>query len=228
MIVFVDFEHASGRETKHGQRMLAARTTITYRLEDLSGVPCHLIRYDRVDDALLDSLNVQAIFISGNSAPPEAYTPEELEPIETILRETERPVFGFCGGFQLLAQATGMALVPLSGSADGDRVVTLDDGRLFEYGYHPVDIRPEFADHPLLAGLGSQPVFRHAHGLQVQQLPAGFETLAATPITPIQLAAHVDRKVVGAQFHPEYWTDEHPAGRTLIANFLRWAELPVT
>jgi gamma-glutamyl-gamma-aminobutyrate hydrolase PuuD len=31
--------------------------------------------------------------------------------------------------------------------------------------------------------------------------------------------------MVGTQFHPEYWTDEHPAGRTLIANFLTWAGL---
>jgi gamma-glutamyl-gamma-aminobutyrate hydrolase PuuD len=31
--------------------------------------------------------------------------------------------------------------------------------------------------------------------------------------------------IVGTQFHPEYWTDEHPAGKILIENFCRWAGL---
>lgn len=225
MLVFVDFEHADGRTTKHGQRMLAARTTITYRLEDLSGMHCHLVRYDRLDQTLLEALDAQAIFISGNSAAPEQYAQSDLEPIEAILRDTELPVFGFCGGFQLLAKATGAELVPVSGEANGESVVTLDDGRLFEFGYHP-DLAPAAADHPLLADLGPHPVFRHAHGLNVPSLGDEFETLATTPVTPIQLAVHTDRKVVGTQFHPEYWTDEHPAGRTLIANFLRWSGLP--
>ena len=47
--------------------------------------------------------------------------------------------------------------------------------------------------------------------------------MASTRATPVQLAVHEERRIVGAQFHPEYWNDEHPDGRTLIANFLRWA-----
>ena len=31
--------------------------------------------------------------------------------------------------------------------------------------------------------------------------------------------------MIGTQFHPEYWTDEHPAGKTLITNFMQWADL---
>ena len=64
---------------------------------------------------------------------------------------------------------------------------------------------------------------RHAHGFHVPELPDGFVNLASTPSTPIQLAVHEGRRIVGTQFHPEYWTDEHPAGRALIGNFLRWS-----
>ncbi|MEL7207591.1 MAG: hypothetical protein AAGK32_05070, partial [Actinomycetota bacterium] len=60
-------------------------------------------------------------------------------------------------------------------------------------------------------------------GLHVPVPPAGFTVVASTPTTPVQLAIDDDRRMVGAQFHPEYWTEEHPAGRTLITNFLRWA-----
>lgn len=225
MLVFVDFEHASGYARDGGERMLAARTRLTYRLEDLSGLHCHLVRYDRIDDALLDTLGATAIFISGNSVSPDAYADDEIEPVSTIIRDTTLPVFGFCGGFQLIARALGadvVALAPADGLVDDPMVVTTDGGRLIEYGYHPVDLDPVRSGHPLLAGLG-EPVFRHAHGFHVPRLPHGFVNLASTAATPNQLAVHDDRLIVGTQFHPEYWTDGHPAGRSLICNFLGWA-----
>ncbi|MDH3296626.1 MAG: hypothetical protein OER95_20080 [Acidimicrobiia bacterium] len=37
-----------------------------------------------------------------------------------------------------------------------------------------------------------------------------------------RILAADDRRLVGTQFHPEYWTDDHPDGRTVIANFLDW------
>lgn len=226
MLVFVDYERADGFEQQHGERMLAGRTRITYRLEDLAGTHCHLVRYDRIDQALLDTIGATAIFISGNSFAPDDYPPDSVEPIHTIIRETELPVFGFCGGFQLIAQALDSAVVALPGPdahADDPTVVTTEDGRAFEYGYHPVALADDHADHPLVAGLSKPPVFRHAHGLHVPELPAGFTNLASTAATPIQMAVHDERRIVGTQFHPEYWTDEHPDGRTLIADFLSWS-----
>jgi GMP synthase-like glutamine amidotransferase len=226
MIVFVDYEHIDGHDRSYGQKMLAARTWITYRLEDLAGTHCHLVRYDRIDQAFLDAIGATAIFISGNSVAPDDYTPDALAGIHEILRETELPVFGFCGGFQLIAQALGAEVVALpdSDEASGDpTVITTEDGRPFEYGYHPVELAADHADHPLLAGLGPHPVVRHAHGLHVPQLPDGFTNLASTAATPVQMAIHEGRRIVGTQFHPEYWTEEHPAGRTVIANFLAWS-----
>lgn len=189
MLVFIDFEHAEGHAKKHSKSLLAARTTITYRLEDLSGLHCHLVRYDRIDQALLDTVGASAIFISGNSTAPDRYRPDALATVHSLLRETTLPVFGFCGGFQLLAQAFGIELAPLDSLPDGtedETVTTTEDGRPFEFGYHPIDLSPGAAEHPLMTGLGEHPVFRHAHGLRVPTLPAGFETLAATAVTPIQ------------------------------------------
>jgi GMP synthase-like glutamine amidotransferase len=226
MIVFIDYERADGYEREYGRTMLAGRTRITYRLEDLAGTHCHLVRYDRVDQALLDKIGATAIFISGNSFAPDDYDPQALEPIHTILRETELPVFGFCGGFQLIAQALGAAVVALPPPDEhhaDPSLVTTKDGRPFEYGYYPIELSVEGSDHPLLSGLGDQPTFRHAHGLHVPVLPDGFTNLASTTATPIQMAVHNERQIVGTQFHPEYWTDEHADGRTVIANFLSWS-----
>lgn len=228
MLVFVDYEHTDGWSRDYAERVQAARTWITYRLEDLSGMPCHLVRYDRISQPLLDKLGAQAIFISGNSIDPAAYAPADLEPIHSILRETTLPVFGFCGGFQLVAQALGAEVIPLDphpSQAQDETLITMDSGALFEFGYHPIDLTSASEGHPLLAGISDQAVFRHAHGLHVPSAPDGFEQLASTAVTPIQMAAHTERKIVGTQFHPEYWTPEHSAGQQLIANFFTWAGL---
>lgn len=210
MIVFVDIEHASGRSAEHGEKLLAARTWITYRLEDLSGLPCMLVRYDRISDELLDRLDVRAIFLSGNSADPDTYEAASLEPLSSILRDARRPVFGFCGGMQFLAGALGSPVVPLP---------RVGDEPAFELGYFPVEITE---GHPVLDGVGDTPIVRHAHRLHVPEPPTGFRILGRTGRTPSQIIVDDDRRAFATQFHPEYWTDEHPAGRRMIANFLRW------
>ncbi len=223
MIVFVDYEHADQRTAPWGERLLAARTRITYRLEDLSGRHCMLVRYDRITPALLGRLGAEALFISGNSVDPDRYDAASLGPLAAIVAEARLPTFGFCGGFQFLAQALGAQVVPLRvdpGSAAGAGLHDSADGVAREVGYGPVDL---VADHPLLAGLDPAPVVRHAHSLEVPEPPAGFATLASTPITPVQMVVDDQRRIVGTQFHPEYYTDEHPAGRRMIENFLRWA-----
>ncbi len=225
MLLFIDYEHADRYGTKFGSRIQAARTWITYRLEDLSGRHCMLVRYDRVTPELVAKLGARALFISGNSADPSQYEPALIQPLHSLVRESGLPVFGFCGGFQLLAEALGSDVVPLDVGVDPvetDTLVKFDGDRFGEVGYHEIEL---LGSHPLVEGLGPAPVFRHAHGLHVPDPPGGFEVLARTEITPVQLAVDDDRRLVGTQFHPEYWTDEHPAGQTLIENFLRWADL---
>ena len=229
MIVFVDYEHAEGRSSAFGEKLMAARTWITYRLEDLSGRPCHLVRYDRIDADLLDRLGAEALFISGNGTDPSRYDQTALEPLQSIIRAAELPTFGFCGGFQCVAQSLGVSLQPISvdqnSPADLLRPFGLDaDGKekQGEAGYHPVVLE---AEHELLRGVGEAPVFRHAHYLEVPTLPEGFQRLASTAVTPIQMAVDDERRIAGTQFHPEYYTDEHPAGRVMIENFLRWSGL---
>ena len=89
-----------------------------------------------------------------------------------------------------------------------------------ELGYEPVEL---IGEHPLLDGLDRHPVFRHAHTSELKNAPAGFVNLARTDITELQYLAHETLPLAGTQFHPEWWTDEHPAGRRLIANFCTWA-----
>lgn len=182
-----------------------------------------LVRYDRITPELLEQIDPSVIFISGNGSAPERYTEPELEPLRRLVTERSRPTFGFCGGFQVISSILGVPLVPL-----GDLVADADAGNsspfsrasVTEIGYAPVEL---VADHPLLDGLGDAPAFRHAHMFQVSALPEGFDLLASTELTRLQMVVDDEHRVVGTQFHPESWTDEFPAGRRLIANFLDWA-----
>ena len=87
MILYVDIEHAKGYARERGDVLRAARTRITYMLEDVVGDDVHLIRYDRVDAAAVQRLAARAIFISGNSGDPADYG-DELTPYWAAARSS--------------------------------------------------------------------------------------------------------------------------------------------
>jgi len=221
VIVLVDNEHVDAYETRIGQTIAAARLRIKYRLEDLAADECLVIRYDRVDPDRLRRLGARAVFISGNSADADQYDPDDQEGLRAVVRTAAVPMFGFCGGHQVIAETMGAPLVRI-----GPDPSTVEEewapGWAREFGYGPVTV---VADHHLLSGLGDRPVFRHAHAWHVTAIPDGFANLASTEKSELQMLVDDDRRIVGTQFHPEYWTDEHPDGRRLIANFLRWSGL---
>ena len=225
MIVFVDNEHEKGYLKPWGEKLMAARLRIKYRLEDISGQPCLVVRYHHVTPDLLKKLDIQAILVSGNGTAITEYDPANLVGLRTVFQEKQWPTFGFCGGFQLMAQTYGAELAPIGPlpadiTHDPNDEVILSPGMIQEFGYMPVHVQGQ---HPLLHKLGQAPVFRQAHSWEIKSLPSGFVNYAHTDVTPLQLIVHQELPLVGTQFHPEYYTDEHPAGRQLIENFFTWA-----
>jgi len=224
MIVFIDNEHASTYPTALGEKLLAARVRIKYRLEDITGEPCLIVRYNKVTPTLLDELKVRAVFVSGNAANADQYAAEEQAGLRRVFLEKRWPTFGFCGGFQVMAETYGAPLERIGPLApdEPDPMPEFAPGMKKEFGYHPT---PLIAAHPLLEGLGAAPVMRHAHAWEIKRTPDDFDVYAATAMTPIQMIIHRHLPIVGTQFHPEYYTDEHSAGRTLIENFCRMVGL---
>jgi GMP synthase-like glutamine amidotransferase len=226
MIVFVDNEHPTGYDQPWGETLMANRVRIKYLLEDMSGDECLIVRWDRIDPELMRSLDARAVFISGNSAQPDEYEPDLQAGLRSVISSRRWPTFGFCGGHQVMGQVFGVPVEPIGDLEEGDErfgeASEFAPGAKAEFGYLPVDVT---GDHPLLEGLGSSPVFRHAHTWELKAVPDGFTNHASTAVSPVQLMIHDDLPIVGTQFHPEYGTDEHPAGTALIANFMRWAGL---
>lgn len=225
MILFVDNEHKLGYDKPWGEKLQAARTRIKYRLEDITGDICLMVRYPHATPELIKKYEIRAIFISGNSTKHTLYDEADRIGLRTILRDRQLPIFGFCGGFQLMGETYGVPLEligPLDPGEEDPFPEGSNPGMKKEFGYEPVRIVKQ---HLLLAGLDEAPIVRHAHSWELKAIPEGFDVLAETDTTPIQMMVHRELPLAGTQFHPEYYTDEHPAGRIMIENFCKIAGL---
>lgn len=224
MIVFVDLEHERLQQDdpERGQRTYANRLRVKYRLEDIAGESCLLMRYHHVTPERLDALPIKAVIVSGNSTEFEHYSGASLAGLRAVLRAAAYPTLAFCGGCQLLAQSYGAAIGPIGplppGAVDLAADPKLAPGMIQERGFMPVTV---VQAHPLFAGLGPAPVFLESHYWEVKAPPPGFALYASTTACKVQMIAHESRPLIAVQFHPEYYDEEHGDGQKLLENFFR-------
>jgi GMP synthase-like glutamine amidotransferase len=158
----------------------------------------------------LDPLPAAAAYVlSGSGAPWRLHDSSDLERVGEALRSCRRPVLGLCAGMQLQAMAAGGTVAPMKrrGAAPerGFLEVHLDDrGDLFR-------------------DLPERIVVRQDHEDEVTLLPPGFAVLASSPACAIQAVADRERDWWGTQFHPEWYSREHPLGRRVLEAFFRLA-----
>lgn len=224
MIVLVDLEHErlQQEDPERGQRSYAGRLRVKYRLEDIAGEPCLIMRYRHVTPARLRELGVKAVAVSGNSTEFEHYSEASLAGLRAVLREAAYPTIAFCGGCQILAQSYGAEIGPIgplpAGVVDPAADNALAPGMIQERGFMPVNV---VQAHPLFTGLGEAPVFWESHYWEVKAPPPGFSVYAATEKCQIQMIAHESRPLIAVQFHPEFYDETHTDGETLLTNFFQ-------
>lgn len=217
MIAYIDIEHISMQANKERwSARLARLLNVKYKLEEVSGEPCLIIRYEKVTPKFLDELGIKAICVSGSSTELPNYSPEEMAGMRQIFETVTRPTIGFCGGHQMMSEMFGVDVKPINEEETGTMVGGGWRNRTHELGMTPVHVTQ---DHPLFAGLGHEMKMFQAHYWEVKSLPAGFKAYASSDITPIQFMAHESKPLFGTQFHPEEWDDEHTDGRVLLENF---------
>jgi GMP synthase-like glutamine amidotransferase len=225
MICYVDLEHPTLGLSLLSERPEAAPrkaelVTWTMRFERLSGVPCLLQHFTQVSPRRLAEIGARAVILSGHSTLIDDYDPASLAPLMEVIRDAELPLLGLCGGHQLMGLAFGARPEPMGPLAPGeaDPHPGLAPGMRKEWGAYPVRI---LADDPLFAGLGDSAVVEQRHFWELKALPKGFVRLAASETCAIQAMRHPARPLYGVQFHPERYSDAHPDGRTIVANFFR-------
>lgn len=219
MIVFVDIEHARVREDEAKWNVHLARVLdIKYKLEEISGDHCLVVRYENVSPELLRQVAARAVLISGNITEFQHYEESKLAGLRAIMREGARPTIGFCGGAQMLAETFGSRAAAIDESESGDMMDDAWKERTHESGYMQVR---QSAPHPLFEGLSVEMTFLEAHYWEIKGTPDGFEVFAESDITPIQFMAHRDLPIFGTQFHPEAFDEDHQDGRLFLENFFK-------
>ena len=193
--------------TEHPPAITAAREEhyeqLRQRLERLAGVAVSSRRYD---DAA-DMEDAAAVVLSGSFEPWSVHSPRALTSLAECLTRYEGPVLGICAGMQLQ--------VMFAGGMVGPRAQP-------EVGFGPVELVQE---DPLLDGLDPVPVVYKHHAEDVKAVPEEFVVLARSPRCAVEAIAAPRYRWWGTQFHPECFSDEHPEGARLLANFFALAGL---
>ncbi|MCP4422251.1 MAG: hypothetical protein GY805_37055 [Chloroflexi bacterium] len=210
MIIYIDLEHERYQSDPiKGQESLALQLKNKYRVEAIANEPCLVVRYEKVTPALIHELKASAVLVSGCVTDFEHYEEADLAGLRAIYKEASWPIFGFCGGHQLMAQAYGAEIAPIG--TDGSAPI-------WEKGFMPVQ---QVAPHPLFANLPEQLVVFQEHYWEAKSVPTGFERLAKSEICGIQAMAHAHLPLFGVQFHPEEYDHQHDNGRQLLINFFQ-------
>ncbi|MGI5502365.1 type 1 glutamine amidotransferase [Lentzea sp. CA-135723] len=128
----------------------------------------------------------QAIVLSGTKV--RAYDTEYYKPLIDLVTTASVPVFGICGGMQIIAVAAGGEL------ADGPQRVG---------GYEVQVDKTE----PLFTHVKPTVTVFHRHTLYLQAAPAGFRSIGHSEHAPVEFLRSDDGRVLGAQAHLEFRAD---------------------
>jgi len=168
--------------------------------------------YRSVSRKRVEELQPSHIILSGQSHPWHLYSPDSLEGIFDVIRNSDTPILGVCGGHQQIALAFGATVDLMERLHPGEGY----EGAKRERGFLPI----ETVGNGILEGLPSEITVWHSHCDEVKELPDGFKRTAWNDTCAIQAMQHQERRLFGVQFHPELFDSEHPHGRQVVENFL--------
>ncbi|MGX2995720.1 type 1 glutamine amidotransferase [Streptomyces sp. JNUCC 64] len=138
----------------------------------------------------------QAVVLSGTKV--RAYDRDHYKPLIDLVNESKVPVFGICGGMQILAVSAGGEL------AEGPQRV----------GGHQAHVDQ---DEPLFAHVGPTVTVFHRHTLYLQKAPEGFRSIGRSEHAPVEFLRSDDGRILGSQAHLEFRKD----GLEILRGFAR-------
>lgn len=151
------------------------------------------------DIGKFDFTNIDAIFLSGGNNFSVDGNERRLQSEIDLIKNIDRPIFGICFGFELIARIFGANLLELRKKEKG-----------------VIDIKIEKSD-PIFEGISNYKVYE-AHRWVVKDLPDDLVVLARSK-DGIEAFKHKSRQVYAVQFHPEVFVD-NTSWNKLINNFL--------
>lgn len=165
-----------------------------------------------------DTAGYDAIIISGQHPDDDSHTAESVAKNYGWIKDVNVPLFGFCGGHQIIAVSYGAE--------------TIKEEEAEPKGYFAAYAEQEYIDDPIFSGIhfGRCNTFivynKHKDAVTV---PEDFVVLASTDRCNNSLMKHRDKPIYGAQFHPEdpdYYRRSHGINQnshqdsdTIMVNF---------
>ncbi|GAA2659653.1 MULTISPECIES: type 1 glutamine amidotransferase [Actinosynnema] len=160
------------------------------------GAQTDLARADEVPDAL--PAKYQALVLSGTKV--RAYDSDHYRRLIDLVHGSAVPVWGICGGMQIIATSAGAELV---------------EGRS-RVGTHEVRVdktEPVFADAKPTVTLFQR------HMLYVKAAPPGFTAIGWSDDAPVEFLRSDDGRVYGSQAHLEFREDGLSVLRGFVSLF---------
>ncbi|MFI6154728.1 type 1 glutamine amidotransferase [Kitasatospora sp. NPDC051170] len=136
----------------------------------------------------------QAIVLSGTKV--RAYDQDHYKPLTDLIFSSDVPVFGICGGMQIIAVSAGGRL------AEGPQRV----------GGHEAQVD---TTEPLFSHVKPTVTVFHRHTLYLQEAPEGFRSIGRSEHAPVEFLRSEDGRILGAQAHLEFRSD----GREILRGF---------
>ena len=161
-------------------------------------VYCEIVPY-YTKMADIKAKNPQGIILSGG--PSSVYNKDAYE-VDQDIYGMGLPVLGICYGMQRIA-------VDFGGS-----VIRSDH---HEYGKAELSIKENGS--ALFKDVDNDGIVWMSHSDKVDELPAGFETIAFSDNSPFAAIANIEKNIYAMQFHPEVNHSEE--GYLMLRNFAR-------
>lgn len=179
-------------------------------LMEIENVQCTVKHYSEVSRHLINEINPQSIILTGRVG--HHWEPNEIEqyyvPKLNVLKEVNIPILGICAGLQLIAIIHGGTI---------GRMFETEEN-ILEEGYVEHFIIKEDV---IFTGLNEKFYCRQFHRDEVKEIPDEFELLASSEMCKVQVLKHKTKSIYGVQFHPEWFNESYPDGKTILTNFLK-------
>ena len=201
---------------------------VKLRLERATGDRCLIMPFEETNMKAVKELKPRAVIISGFGKKTETFEVSSFYGLDEIFHEADIPIFGFCGGLQVmgfsynknLRQTERLYAEPmreLDHTTGGPYHAHKPGVYTFSAsGFYPIK---RLKDDPLFKDLPETMIMRCSHHCEVKKLPDGFEVLAKSEHCAIEAMKHKDRPMYGTQFHPEAYEDPFFDGRKMLENF---------